>query len=228
MEESMQKTEVIDVIKASKSYKLPVIITILLITTLVGGYYWNQNKSNVPTSTNTTESKATSNASDLNQSSVPKTSEVAPSTQTPSDWQVYIDQQTNFTVKYPKNWESIDGDSIGFSPTKNSEDTLWTISSYPITSNFDEIESKIGSEYTDKIAQASLFKNSSSKKIEKYVVTSPSNPNFYSETIIFKDSSNYYFISNGGISNENLAKKTGVPAGTTFEQFYQSFKLTDY
>ncbi len=224
MEESIMSSSSETTNDTKKSYVLPIIISsVVVMIGIYGGYLWSQ-KTKVKTSP-----ISTSNSSPISSSTqlpVAKTSDVTIPTQSTLDWQLYTNKAYGFTIQYPKNWKKLEGDTIGFGPTEIAEDVLWTINVYPVTSNLEDLESEIGSQFEDMVGESSLYKNNANNKIEEYVVRSPSNPNWYSKTVIFKDSKNYYFVSNGAISNENLAKKPGVPVGTTFEQFYQSFKLT--
>lgn len=142
-------------------------------------------------------------------------------------WQSYTNQAALYKVEYPEGWRVINYDSgEGYGPVE-SMDATWGINTYDkSTHSISKIASEVGSQFSDKKqTQDSIVVNE--LPATKITTTTPSIPDWYSETIVFERGSSFIVISNGAITNDALQKEKGVPPGTTFERFYNSFVFID-
>lgn len=115
----------------------------------------------------------------------------------------------------------------GYGPKEIQEDTLWGINIYDkSTHSVTKIAEEIGSQFADK-KQSQSPVSINGITATKIVTTTPSIPDWYSETIVLERGSTYIAISNGAISNQALQKMRGVPSETTFERFYNSFEFVN-
>ncbi len=135
-------------------------------------------------------------------------------------WQTYSNQEIGFSIKYPQGWREQEWTGgVGFGPKEIGEDVLFGINFYEkSTTDIQGIASKIGSQFADR--KETITTN-------KIIVTTPSYPDWYSETIIYETTNWYIAVGNGAIKDENLPFDRGVPAGLTFERFYSTFKFTE-
>lgn len=183
----------------------------LLITLLISGYLFLQVQS------------LTKQLAQIQVQPTPtplSTETPSPTPDTTANWQTYSNQEIGFSIKYPQEWrEQKWTGGVGFGPKEVEEDVLFGINYYSkSTTNINAIASKIGSQFTDR--KETITAN-------KIIVTTPSQPDWYSETILFENPNWYIAVSNGAIKNENLPFDRGVPAGFTFEKFYSTFKFTN-
>jgi len=140
------------------------------------------------------------------------------------DWQTHTNQRALYKVDYPNGWRVVSDNLFeGYGPVEIREDTLWSINTYSKdTHSISKIAGEIGFQFSDKKQSQEVITVNRLSAI-KIVTTTASIPDWYSEVIIFEQGSAYHVLSNGANTNEALQKMSGVPSGTTFERFYNSF-----
>jgi hypothetical protein len=144
-----------------------------------------------------------------------------------TSWQTYKNTSIGYSIQYPSGWRKQEWDSgIGFGPKEIGEDVILGISYYSKEdtepSNFID---KIGSQFADRVVvRDSIMVNQI--KVDRVIVTTPSYPDWYSESIIFETDKHYIVVGNGAMKDENLPFSHGIPKDFTFAKFYQTFKLT--
>jgi len=145
-----------------------------------------------------------------------------------STWQSYTNPSALYEVKYPSGWKIVQfNPGEGFGPREISEDVLWGINIYEKSKyTLDQVAAEFGKQFSDRRQTKQSIMLNKFPAI-KYVTTTPSIADWYSESIIIDSETNYIVISNGANTNENLQKYRGVEVGTTFEKFYNSFNFVN-
>jgi len=145
-----------------------------------------------------------------------------------TNWKTYTDSKNGFSIRYPSTWRSasLGENGIGFGPKEIGEDVLWGInvydkSVYPKEKIIDEA----GKQFSDRKQNTNNIDINGIQAI-RLITTTSSIPDWYLETIIIEYGSNFVTISNGAINDTKLQTLLGVPKGTTFKDFYSTFKFT--
>jgi hypothetical protein len=199
-------------------------LIIIIILTLVGvvGYlaYQNTQLRNVlPTPTQSPISVATN----LPTQTIPT---VKPTTDPTASWKEHTDGSTFLKVKYPSSWRVVDWtNGYGFGPQEIGEDVLWGVNYYG-KSDYSQasVLGEIGKQFSDRKQTTKTIDINGIKALE-VITTTPSIPSWYSDTILLEYGTTYITLSNGAISDSDLQKMKGVPAGTTFKYFYSTIKF---
>lgn len=141
------------------------------------------------------------------------------------NWKTYVDPQQRFSIKYPSTWRIISGDFFGTGPREIGEDILWGVNTYDINTNsIAKVADEQGKQFSDRKQTSNKIKVGSLNATQIITTTATVN-DWYLETIIFEDADTLFVVSNGAIKDSNLQKMVGVPEGTTFKDFYMSFKM---
>jgi len=144
---------------------------------------------------------------------------------TTANWKTYTDPKQRFLIKYPATWRIVAGDLFGTGPKEIAEDVLWAVNNFDINTNtMNKIVDDLGKQFPNRKQTINKIKVGNLNATQ-VVTTTPTIVDWYSETIIFEDADTIFTISNGAINDTNLQKMVGVPSGTTFKDFYSSFKL---
>jgi len=145
-----------------------------------------------------------------------------------TNWKTYTDSKNGFSIRYPSTWRSasLGENGIGFGPKEIGEDVLWGInvydkSVYPKEKIIDEA----GKQFSDRKQNTNNI-DINGIQTTRLITTTSSIPDWYLETIIIEYGSNFVTISNGAINDTKLQTLLGVPKGTTFKDFYSTFKFT--
>lgn len=142
-----------------------------------------------------------------------------------ADWKTYIDSNQRYSIKYPSVWRVVSGDFFGTGPKEIGEDVLWAVNTFDVNTNsMDKVIGDLGKQFPDRKQTVNKIKVGDLNATQ-VITTTPSISDWYSETIIFEDVDKIFSVSNGAITDANLQKMTGVPVGTTFKDFYSSFRL---
>jgi hypothetical protein len=210
---------------------LGLVVVVLLIAFGAGGYYLGSQSANnsqqviQPQTNNSPNTQDSISQQPTSPTTPPQGSNSSsPSPELKTKWQSYTNQAALYKVEYPEGWRVVSyNNGEGYGPMEIQEDTLWGINIYDKnTHSISKIANDVGSQFSDKKqAQDSIVVNG--LPATKITTTTPSIPDWYSETIVIERGSSYIAISNGAIANDALQKMRGVPAGTTFERFYNSF-----
>ncbi len=156
-----------------------------------------------------------------------------PTTDPTTNWKTYINTKFGFSIKYPDGWRVVDSldnpgpmNSVSFGPKQIGEDTLWGVVFYKKPDySLDKIINDIGTQFSDRkqTKEAITVGGISATKV---VTTTQQYVDWYHVMIIYENSEGFFAVNNGAIKDRNLPFNRGVPVGTTFEQFYSSFKFT--
>jgi ornithine cyclodeaminase/alanine dehydrogenase-like protein (mu-crystallin family) len=114
---------------------------------------------------------------------------------------------------------------IGFGPQEIGQDVLWAVNVYDKSQyTKEQIVSDLGKQFPDRVQNNKMVSLGALSATE-IITTTPSSPDWYLDVLLVENDSSYITISNGAINDVNLQKMQGVPSGTTFKDFYSSFKF---
>ena len=204
---------------------VPVLVTLLVSAILFGfgGYYLGK------TSSQPTENSPKNQAAIVVVTPTPLPSSIPATSEGPeSTWQSYTNFAALYEVQYPNGWRVVPYSSgEGYGPKEIGEDVLWGINFYDKANyTLEQVTAEFGKQFSDRrqTKQNIMVSNLSATK---YVTTTASIADWYSESIVIERGTSYIVISNGAITNENLQKMRGVAPDTTFEKFYNSFHFVN-
>lgn len=212
-------------IQTKTSLVVPILLTLLVCAVVFGfgGYYFGKMSSE--------PQKINSDSLVVTQSPTPSTIVVTPTSNPVVSqstdyfgWSSYTNQGALYEIKYPSGWRVVPYNTgEGYGPKEIGEDVLWAINFYEKSKyTLDQVAAEFGKQFSDR-KQTKQNVTINGLSAAKYITTTPSAPDWYYETLVIERGSSYIVISNGAINSESLQKMKGVPAGTTFEKFYQSF-----
>lgn len=133
----------------------------------------------------------------------------------PQEWVNYTSTNYNLSFFYPKGWSINDSvyDSeqprgymgIGLTPPNITEDILWGILVYKNSdTTVDKIIDGMGKQFADrKVQKEKIIINGLTAT--KATVTTATNPDWYSEIIIFSKDAKIYEVSNGAVKDDKFA-----------------------
>lgn len=145
-------------------------------------------------------------------------------------WQTYTSQQGNFSVRIPAGWRALESNGwVGFGPAEVGEDALYGVSIYSSSAKgYQDILQSIGTQFPDIRRQTEKL-TVSGLSATRIIATTPSNPDWYTVTIVIEAGEMLYAVANSAQSDDALnAMLSGrVPDSSPvrFEQFYSSFQL---
>lgn len=214
--------------QAKTNLVVPIFLTVL-VSALVfgfGGYYFGRMGSD--------SRKINSEQLVIIQSPTPSTvvtpssSPVVSQNSDYSGWNSYTNPSALYEIKYPNGWRVVPYNiGEGYGPIEIGEDVLWAINFYEKSKyTLDQVAAEFGKQFSDRKQTKQNITINGLSAI-KYITTTSSFPDWYYETVVIDRGSSYIVISNGAINNENLQNMKGVPIGTTFEKFYQSFRFVN-
>lgn len=218
--------QIVSSVQAKNGNLLPVLLTFSLCGLFfgLGGYYLGKHSS---------ESTKGSSEDNLSVEYISSPTPAFTLFPTPNDklessWQSYANSNASYEIKYPPTWRVVpQGNGEGYGPKEIGEDVLWSINSYDkAIYNIDQVVDQFGKQFVDR-KQTRQDITVSNIPATKFITTSTSNSDWYSETIVIETEKVIITISNGAISTEKLHKMKGVSPETTFEKFYNSFKLIE-
>lgn len=207
----------------NKPLVIPVLLVILLLLLCSTAflYYQNMQLKNMLASYQT--QPVVSPTPTAYQSPIPTIDPIA-------NWKTYTGEKYGFSIKYPAGWRVVDtldvSGSVGFGPKEIGEDVLWAINIFDTSVNsINNVVDDLGKQFTDR-KQITNKISVNGNSATRVITTTATIPDWYYETIIFETGNKIITISNGAIKDENLPFNRGVPVGTTFGQFYSTFKFT--
>lgn len=145
-------------------------------------------------------------------------------------WQTYTSQQGNFSVRIPAEWRALEVNGwVGFGPAEVGEDALYGVSMYSSAAKgYQEILQSIGTQFPDVRRQTEQV-TVSGMPATRITATTPSNPEWYSVTVVVDAGEMLYAIGNSAQSDDALNQmlQERVPSSdpVSFEHFYSSFSL---
>lgn len=148
----------------------------------------------------------------------------------PESWQTYTSQQGNFSVRIPAEWRALEVNGwVGFGPAEVGGDALYGVSMYSsAVKGYQEILQSIGTQFPDIRRQTERI-TVSDMPATLITATSPSNPEWYSLTVVVDAGEMLYAIGNSAQSDEALNQmlQQRVPSAdpVSFVYFYSSFSL---
>ena len=140
-----------------------------------------------------------------------------------TNWSTYSDENYNFIINYPEDWEFSeielhyqDNSSpymIGLRPTTVVHDFQWGVNVYDKNYvDIQEVAGMGGTRFEDRIVKENELMVGGLPAL-RYIVTTESIPDWYSEQIVIEDEDYIYTIGNGAVEDD------------LFTDFYNSFRI---